>query len=181
MSWFSQFSVTDPLREFEEACNSQAERYFDAMPREHPVAVMMRERFGDKKKDWAVEINRLMTNLVPRGSKQTTPRQLKTRLERELGWSHAELKTLAPVAERLTDVNRGIYSHLARRMSRLNAGRMTITREKLTEHLMRYHRANPTILTHEVSDARLLLVHNWAHLRDVTESDEWPDDPILHG
>ncbi len=104
-----------------------AEQYFEAMGPEHPIALMMRERFGDNIKDWASEFNDMMASLVRKGPEHTTRAAWKKTLEDELGWTHAQMKELAPVVERLTEKYRGIHNDLLNlyvgRMSRSNIER----------------------------------------------------------
>lgn len=117
-------------REYELTTDKKAIELFDQMTRDHPVAVMMRERFGDNIPDWAAEMNRLMENLVkkPEGMVRA---EWKDTLEKELGYSHAELKQLAPVAERLTEIYRGVHNDLTDlyigRMNRGNFERLANT------------------------------------------------------
>lgn len=116
-------------REFEIRTDKVAEQMFEALGRDHPIATMMRERFGDNVKDWAGEFNRLMESLAEKGPEQTVRIAAQKTLEKELGFSHAELKQMLPVVERLTEKYRGIYADMADlyvgRMSRSNLERLS--------------------------------------------------------
>lgn len=115
------------LKEFEFKTQKEAELFFESIGKEHPIAATMRERFGDNVKDWAAEFNGMMATLVRNGPEHVTRKAYKEVLEKELGMSQAELKTLLPVAEALTRRYRGIYSSLADlyigRMNRSNIER----------------------------------------------------------
>lgn len=106
----------------------RAEQLFEAMSKDHPIAELFRERFGDNVKDWAAEMNRLMANMVEKGPEFTIRAEWKATLENELGYSLEQLKMLAPVGERLTEVYRGIHADMADlyigRMNRSNIERL---------------------------------------------------------
>jgi hypothetical protein len=116
------------VSEFGFKTQKEAEQFFEAMGPDHPIAQIMRERFGDNVKDWAKAMNDMMATLIKRGPEHTVRKAWKEALEDELGFTHAELKELAPAAEALTERYRGIYSDLADlyvgRMSRSNLERM---------------------------------------------------------
>ena len=117
------------LRNFELTATKRAVQYMDAMGKEHPIAVILREKFGDNVKDWAGEMNRLLANMVEKGPEGALRSELAAVLQDELGYSMAELKTFAPAAERLTEIYRGVYSDLADlyigRMNRSNVERLS--------------------------------------------------------
>jgi hypothetical protein len=116
------------LSEFGLKTQKEAEMFFEAMGPQHPVAIMMRERFGDNIKDWAKEMNNMMATLVHYGPEHLTRKAFKETLEGELGFTHRQLKELAPVAEALGERYRGVYNGLADlyigRMNRSNLERM---------------------------------------------------------
>jgi hypothetical protein len=116
------------LREFQELTGKKAEQLFQALGKDHPVAVVMRERFGDNVKDWAVEANRMLANMAEKGPDKALREVWTKTLEKEIGLSVAEMKQLVPVYERLSETYRGIYSDLANlyigRMNRSNLERL---------------------------------------------------------
>ena len=105
-------NIRDPLiREVEIKTQKQAEQMMEAMSKNNPVAVMLRERFGDNTKSWAEEANRMLTNLLTQ-PKDMLANEWAAVLQEGLGYSAAELKAFIPVAERLSEVYRGVYSDL---------------------------------------------------------------------
>jgi hypothetical protein len=114
--------------ELQQLYGKKAEQVFEAMGKDHPIAHIMRERFGDNVKDWAIEANRMLANMARKGVDGALRPEWKKVLEEEIGLSHAEMKQMVPVYERLSEAYRGIYNQMADlyigRMSRSNLERL---------------------------------------------------------
>jgi hypothetical protein len=115
-------------RHFDIARPESTRDFMNALPKEHPVAIQMLERFGDNRQVWADEAEKIMYGWQREGSpesfiKKAFPEELK-----KMGYTPEEMQAFAPVAERLAQIHRGVLTDLTNlyvgRMDRSNLERM---------------------------------------------------------
>jgi hypothetical protein len=115
-------------REFDVQRLDSTEAFLRALPKQHPIAQIMVERWGDNVKDWAAEFDRIMYGWVTKGPEQTIKAEAKKVMTQELGMSLEEARTMIPAIERLGQQHRGQYNDLIQlyvgRMNRGNAERL---------------------------------------------------------
>jgi hypothetical protein len=106
---------------------ASAEDVFRAIKDEHPIAVIMREHFGDDVKDWVEAADEIMYGYMTKGPENTVMDEVTSVLD-DMGITKEEAKQLAPIMERLASAHRGNYNDLVQmyigRLNRPNLERM---------------------------------------------------------
>lgn len=117
-------------KHFDASRLASTEDMWRAMSKEHPIAVMMREQFGDDVKDWAQAADEIMYGYMTRGPEATIMGEVKAVMD-DMGITKEEAKMLAPFMERLASAHRGNYNDLVQLyIGRLNRS----TLERTLDH-----------------------------------------------
>jgi GNAT superfamily N-acetyltransferase len=100
---------------------------FRSLKDEDPVAIIMREHFGDDVKDWAKAADEMLYSWSTVGPEETVRQSFRRHID-EAGMTKEEAAIVAPMMERLASAHRGHYNDLVQlyigRLNRSNLERI---------------------------------------------------------